>query len=193
LKSQTVRLNPSAKMGLRHVQFVFTQEGVALLSAVLRSDRAVRMSIAIVPTFVRMRELMTANKEIAARVWPATIAPLPSSSAGRGHRPSGARGQSHEGATAGDEAAHRIHPRRPSETRMNWISQTTAVGRRTSRRRTCRHRPLPNSQTLTAYVDRVSFVSNSTSAALKRCLNYRQSRRTGVKRDLMTLLSCCGF
>jgi hypothetical protein len=35
---------------------------------VLRSDRAVQMSIAIVCTFVRMRELMAANKEIAARV-----------------------------------------------------------------------------------------------------------------------------
>jgi GTP1/Obg family GTP-binding protein len=39
-----------------------------MLSAVLRSDRAVQMSIAIVRTFVRMRELMSANKDIAARV-----------------------------------------------------------------------------------------------------------------------------
>jgi hypothetical protein len=40
-----------------------------MLSAVLRSDRAVQMSIAIVRTFVRMRELlMAANREIAARV-----------------------------------------------------------------------------------------------------------------------------
>jgi hypothetical protein len=67
-KSQIVIANPSAKMGLRHAPFVFTQEGVAMLSAVLRSDRAVQMSIAIVRTFVRMRELMAANKDIAARV-----------------------------------------------------------------------------------------------------------------------------
>ena len=59
--------NPSARMGLRHAPFVFSQEGVAMLSAVLRSDRAVHMSIAIVRTFVRMRELMAANKDIAAR------------------------------------------------------------------------------------------------------------------------------
>ena len=45
-------------MGLRHAPLVFTQEGVAMLSAVLRSDRAVQMSIAIVRTFVRMRELL---------------------------------------------------------------------------------------------------------------------------------------
>jgi ORF6N domain len=67
-KSQIVISNPSARMGLRHAPFVFTQEGVAMLSAVLRSDRAVQMSIAIVRTFVRMRELMAANKDIAARV-----------------------------------------------------------------------------------------------------------------------------
>ena len=39
-----------------------------MLSAVLRSSRAVRMSIAIIRTFVRMRELIAANKDIAARV-----------------------------------------------------------------------------------------------------------------------------
>jgi phage regulator Rha-like protein len=67
-KSQSVISNPSAKMGLRHAPFVFTQEGVAMLSAVLRSDRAVQMSIAIVRTFVRMRELMASNKDIEALV-----------------------------------------------------------------------------------------------------------------------------
>jgi phage regulator Rha-like protein len=67
-RSQIVTSNPSAKMGLRRPPFVFTQEGVAMLSAVLRSDRAVQMSIAIVRTFVRMRELMESNREIAARV-----------------------------------------------------------------------------------------------------------------------------
>ncbi len=46
-KSQIVISNPSAKMGLRHAPLVFTQEGVAMLSAVLRSDRAVQMSIVI--------------------------------------------------------------------------------------------------------------------------------------------------
>ena len=63
-KSQIVISNPSAKMGLRYAPLVFTQEGVAMLSAVLRSDRAVQMSIAIVRTFVRMRELMAHLKEL---------------------------------------------------------------------------------------------------------------------------------
>jgi phage regulator Rha-like protein len=67
-RSQIVTSNPSARMSLRVQPFAFTQEGVAMLSAVLRSDRAIEMSIAIVRTFIRMRELMAANKDIAARV-----------------------------------------------------------------------------------------------------------------------------
>ena len=67
-RAQIVTSNPSARMGLRRPPFVFTQEGVAMLAAVLRSDRAVAMSIAIVRTFVRMRELMESSREIATRV-----------------------------------------------------------------------------------------------------------------------------
>ena len=39
-----------------------------MLSAVLRSERAVQMSIAVIRAFVRLRELMLAHKDIAARV-----------------------------------------------------------------------------------------------------------------------------
>lgn len=39
-----------------------------MLSAVLRSARAVRMSIAVVQAFVRLREMIAANKDLAARV-----------------------------------------------------------------------------------------------------------------------------
>jgi hypothetical protein len=67
-RSQIVTSNPSAKMGLRRAPYVFTEHGVAMLSAVLHSERAVRMSIAIVRAFVRLRELMLAHKDIAARV-----------------------------------------------------------------------------------------------------------------------------
>ena len=97
-KSQIVISNPSARMGLRHAPFAFTQEGVAMLSAVPR-------------TFVRMRELMAANKDIAARVEKLARPRshrLGHRGVGRGYRPSGARGQRHEGAAAGDEAAHRV-------------------------------------------------------------------------------------
>ena len=46
-RSQIVTSNPAAKMGLRRPPFAFTQEGIAMLSSVLRSDRAIRMNIAI--------------------------------------------------------------------------------------------------------------------------------------------------
>jgi hypothetical protein len=46
----------------------FTEHGVVMLSAVLRSARAVEMSILVVDAFVRMRELIASNKDIAVRV-----------------------------------------------------------------------------------------------------------------------------
>ena len=59
---------PGAKMGLRRPPYAFTQEGVAMLSAVLRSSRAVQMSINIIRAFVRLRQLIESNRDIAARV-----------------------------------------------------------------------------------------------------------------------------
>jgi len=65
LKSQIVT---STWGGRRKLPSAFTEHGVAMLAGVLRSDRAVQMSIAIVRTFVRMREMIVAHKDIAARV-----------------------------------------------------------------------------------------------------------------------------
>jgi ORF6N domain len=48
--------------------FVFAQEGVAMLSSVLRSRRAVLTNIVIMRTFARLREMIAANKDLAARV-----------------------------------------------------------------------------------------------------------------------------
>jgi hypothetical protein len=67
-RSQIVTSNPTAKMALRRAPYAFTQEGIAMLSSVLRSRRAVQMNIAIMRAFVRLRELMTMHKDIAARV-----------------------------------------------------------------------------------------------------------------------------
>lgn len=66
--SQFVISNPAGKMGLRQPPYAFTEHGVAMLSAVLRSQRAIEMSIAIMRTFVRMRELIASNREIATRL-----------------------------------------------------------------------------------------------------------------------------
>jgi hypothetical protein len=46
----------------------FTQEGVAMLSSVLRSERAVLVNIEIMRTFVRLREMLASNAELARRL-----------------------------------------------------------------------------------------------------------------------------
>jgi hypothetical protein len=52
----------------RALPYAFTEHGVAMLSAVLRSERAVQMSILIVRAFVKVRELLAHNKDLAVRV-----------------------------------------------------------------------------------------------------------------------------
>jgi hypothetical protein len=67
-RSQIVTSNPAAKMGLRRSPLVFTEHGVAMLSSVLQSDRAVQVNIAIVRTFARLRQILTTHKELAERL-----------------------------------------------------------------------------------------------------------------------------
>jgi hypothetical protein len=52
----------------RATPYAFTEHGVAMLSSVLRSTRAVQMNILIIRAFVQIRELLATNKELAARV-----------------------------------------------------------------------------------------------------------------------------
>jgi hypothetical protein len=54
--------------GRRYLPYVFTEHGVVMLSAVLTSARAVQMSIMVVQAFVRLREMIAANKDLAIRV-----------------------------------------------------------------------------------------------------------------------------
>ena len=48
--------------------YAFTEHGVAMLSTVLRSARAVEMSISIISSLIRMLELLASHKDLAARV-----------------------------------------------------------------------------------------------------------------------------
>ncbi len=54
--------------GTRKPATVFTEQGVAMLASVLRSPRAVVVSVAIVRAFVRLRELLAGNRELAAKM-----------------------------------------------------------------------------------------------------------------------------
>lgn len=58
----------SNRGGRRYRPYAFTEHGVAMLSAVLKSRRAVEMSILIVRAFVRLREIVASNKELAERL-----------------------------------------------------------------------------------------------------------------------------
>ena len=66
LRSQSV--TSSAWGGRRYLPYAFTQEGVAMLSSVLSSPRAVAVNIEIMRTFVRMREAMIAHTDILKRL-----------------------------------------------------------------------------------------------------------------------------
>jgi phage regulator Rha-like protein len=52
----------------KYLPFAFTQEGVAMLSSVLRSPRAVQVNIAIMRVFVRLRETLALHKELAHKL-----------------------------------------------------------------------------------------------------------------------------
>ena len=65
LKSQ---IATSSWGGIRKSPKVFTEQGVAMLSAVLNSPTAILVSIAIMEAFVRMRHFMTANAEVVCRM-----------------------------------------------------------------------------------------------------------------------------
>jgi hypothetical protein len=54
--------------GRRYLPYAFTEHGIAMLSAVLHSERAVQVSVFIVRAFVRLREVITAHKDLAARI-----------------------------------------------------------------------------------------------------------------------------
>ncbi|MDF0642745.1 MAG: ORF6N domain-containing protein [Nitrospira sp.] len=54
--------------GRRYVPYVFTEQGVAMLSSVLKSKRAVQVNIEIMRAFVRLREMVASNKELARRL-----------------------------------------------------------------------------------------------------------------------------
>ena len=60
--------NPSLKMGLRRPPYAFTEQGVAMLSSVLKSQRAVQVNIQIMRAFVRLGEMLSTHKDLARKL-----------------------------------------------------------------------------------------------------------------------------
>ena len=66
LRSQIVTSSSSG--GRQYLPYAFTEQGVAMLSGVLRSEQAVSVNIAIMRAFVEMRRLAERHKDLASRV-----------------------------------------------------------------------------------------------------------------------------
>ena len=67
-RSQIVTSNPNFTMGLRKLPYVFTEQGVSMLSAVLKSKTAIDISIQIMRTFIEMRKYSLTHNELAQKI-----------------------------------------------------------------------------------------------------------------------------
>ncbi len=67
LRSQIVT-SKIGRGGRRYLPYAFTEQGVAMLSSVLNSDRAIEVNIAIMRAFVRLREILSTHKELARKL-----------------------------------------------------------------------------------------------------------------------------
>ena len=68
LRSQIVTSSSPQWGGSRYLPMAFTEQGIAMLSSVLRSKRSVQVNIAIMRVFVRLRETLATHKELARKL-----------------------------------------------------------------------------------------------------------------------------
>lgn len=68
LRSQTVILKKGRGQHRKYRPYAFTEEGVAMLSSVLKSGRAVQVNIAIMRVFVRLRQVFMSQKDLARKL-----------------------------------------------------------------------------------------------------------------------------
>ena len=67
-RSQTVTLKTGRGQHRKYLPFAFTEQGVAMLSSVLRSERAAQVNIEIMRAFVRLRQILAVNADIGRRL-----------------------------------------------------------------------------------------------------------------------------
>ena len=67
LRSQSV-ISKRRRGGRRYLPYVFTEQGVAMLSSVLNSEQAVEINIEIMRAFVRLRQMILSNKDLARKL-----------------------------------------------------------------------------------------------------------------------------
>jgi hypothetical protein len=67
LRSQSVILKTGRGQHRKYLPFAFTEQGVAMLSSVLNSKHAIAINIEIMRAFVKLRDLLSSNRELARR------------------------------------------------------------------------------------------------------------------------------
>ena len=68
LRSQTVTLKTGRGQHRKYLPFAFTEQGVAMLSSVLKSPRAIQVNIEIMRAFVRLRQMVTSNADLERKL-----------------------------------------------------------------------------------------------------------------------------
>jgi phage regulator Rha-like protein len=68
LRSQ-IATSKKPRGGRRYLPFAFTEHGALMAATVLNSDRAIQMSVFVVRAFVRLREMLAANRQMAAKIY----------------------------------------------------------------------------------------------------------------------------
>jgi hypothetical protein len=68
LRSQIATLKPGRGRHRKYLPYAFTEQGVAMLSSVLNSERAVQVNIEIMRAFVRLRQIIASNADLARKL-----------------------------------------------------------------------------------------------------------------------------
>ena len=68
ISNVSLRLTASGRGGSRYLPYAFTEQGVAMLSSVLNSKRAIQVNIAIMRAFVKLRQILSTHKELAHKL-----------------------------------------------------------------------------------------------------------------------------
>ena len=63
-----IETSKAGRGGRRYLPYVFTEQGIAMLSSVLNGDRAALVNIAIMRAFVKLREIMATHKDLAHKI-----------------------------------------------------------------------------------------------------------------------------
>jgi hypothetical protein len=67
-KNLRFQIGISSWGGRRYMPYVFTEHGVAMLSSILKSKRAIQRNILIIRAFVRLREILATHKDLARKI-----------------------------------------------------------------------------------------------------------------------------